>query len=91
MSDLSEKQNVSESMNEVITETPNETSSTSSTPSKSDNVSPQLELLNMVISDQNSALNCIIGYIGLAQRRGVFAIDESAKLYECIKMFQGDK
>lgn len=50
-------------------------------------INPQIALLNMNITDQNVALNCLIGYIGLAQKRGVFAIDESAKLYECIKQF----
>ena len=50
--------------------------------------SPQEMLVNMEINNQNDALNCIIGYIGLAQRRGVFALDESSKLFECIKMFK---
>ena len=50
--------------------------------------SPQEMLVNMEINNQNDALNCIIGYIGLAQRRGVFALDESAKLFECIKLFR---
>ena len=50
--------------------------------------SPQEMLVNMEINNQNDALNCIIGYIGLAQRRGVFALDESSKLFECIKLFR---
>ena len=60
---------------------------------KKDTIDPQNHqemLVNMEIKTQNDALNCIIGYIGLAQRRGVFALDESAKLFECIKMFRGN-
>jgi len=49
----------------------------------------QVKLVNATISDQHIALNVLVGFIGIAQRRGSFALDESAKIYECIKMFQG--
>ena len=49
----------------------------------------QTKLVNATISDQHMALNVLVGFIGVAQRRGTFALDESAKIYECIKMFQG--
>ena len=49
----------------------------------------QVKLVDTIISDQNAALNVIVGFVGVAQKRGCFAIDESAKIYECIKMFQG--
>ena len=49
----------------------------------------QVKLVNAIINDQHIALNVLVGFIGVAQRRGTFAIDESAKIYECIKMFQG--
>ena len=49
----------------------------------------QTKLVNATISDQHVALNVLVGFIGVAQRRGTFALDESAKIYECIKMFQG--
>jgi hypothetical protein len=48
-------------------------------------------LLSAEIENQNVALNVLIGFIGVAQRRGVFAIDESAKIFECIKSFRGEK
>lgn len=50
-------------------------------------VDPHVALMQMPITDQNSALNCLIGFIGIAQRRGVFALDEAAKAFECIKQF----
>ena len=49
----------------------------------------QTKLVNATISDQHIAFNVLVGFIGVAQRRGTFALDESAKIYECIKMFQG--
>ncbi len=47
-------------------------------------------LLSAEIENQNVALNVLIGFLGVAQRRGVFAIDESAKIFECIKSFRGE-
>ena len=49
----------------------------------------QVKLVDAVIDSQNMALNVMVGFIGVAQKRGVFSLDESAKLYECIKIFQG--
>ena len=51
----------------------------------------QVKLVDAVIDSQNMALNVMVGFIGVAQKRGIFSLDESAKLYECIKMFQGDE
>lgn len=48
-------------------------------------------LLSTEIENQNVALNVLVGFVGVAQRRGVFAIDESAKIFECIKSFRGEK
>jgi len=50
--------------------------------------SPQLNLLDVPITDEHAALNVIVGFLGIAQRRGSFAINESAKIFECVKMFQ---
>ena len=49
----------------------------------------QVKLVNATIDNQHMALNVLVGFIGVAQKRGSFALDESAKIYECIKMFQG--
>ena len=37
--------------------------------------------------DQNTALNFLIHYITLAQKRGVFNLQESAHIWSCIKLF----
>jgi hypothetical protein len=34
------------------------------------------------------ALNVIISFVSLAQKRGAFSIEESAKIWECVKKFQ---
>jgi len=47
-----------------------------------------VKLVDVPINDENTALNVMVSFISLAQKRGAFSIDESAKLWECIKMFQ---
>ncbi len=46
-------------------------------------------LVHVEINSQNAAFNVLVGFIGVAQRRGTFAIDESAKIYECLERFKG--
>jgi hypothetical protein len=52
--------------------------------------SPQNEvkLVNVPIKDENTALNVMVSFLSLAQKRGAFGIDESAKIWECIQLFQ---
>jgi hypothetical protein len=52
-------------------------------------VAPQQEVLltDVEITNENMALNVIVSFLGVAQKRGSFSIAESAKIYECIKMF----
>jgi len=46
-----------------------------------------INLLEIDIKDENTALNVMVGFLGLAQKRGCFAINESAKIFECVKKF----
>jgi hypothetical protein len=48
----------------------------------------QVNLLDLPVRNENEALNVMVGFLGLAQKRGCWAINESAKIYECVKMFQ---
>ena len=54
--------------------------------SSSENEQPNL--LDIEITDENVALNVMVMFLNLAQNRGAFRIDESAKIFECIKTFQ---
>jgi hypothetical protein len=51
-----------------------------------DNSEPRL--VDVPVTNENMALNLLVSFVHLAQRRGAFNIDESAKIYECIKKFQ---
>ena len=46
------------------------------------------KLVNIPITDQNIALNLMVSFLSLANKRGVFSLDESAKIWECIQSFQ---
>jgi len=45
-------------------------------------------LTDVPINTQTEALQVMVSFLNLAQKRGTFAFDESAKIWECIKMFQ---
>ena len=47
----------------------------------------EAQLVNTPITDENTALNVLVGFIGIAQRRGCFNIQESAKIWESIQRF----
>ena len=44
-------------------------------------------LLDAEITDENKALNVIISFVYLAQKRGAFNLQESAKIWECVQLF----
>jgi hypothetical protein len=51
-------------------------------------LTPQIKLVDVEITDENVALNVIVSFLSLAQKRGAFTFDESAKIWECIQKFQ---
>jgi glutathione synthase/RimK-type ligase-like ATP-grasp enzyme len=50
--------------------------------------SEKKKVSDIVISNQTDALNVLVGFVNLAQQRGVFSIEESAKIWECVNKFQ---
>jgi hypothetical protein len=48
---------------------------------------PKPKLSDVVITDANTAFNVIVTFVNLAQQRGAFTLEESAKLWECVNMF----
>jgi hypothetical protein len=74
-----------ESENIVLQETP---ATSTATATADADVPPEARLVQIEVTDQNVALNIIVSFLSVAQRRGVFGIQESAKIWECIKMFE---
>jgi len=48
----------------------------------------ELRLVDIQVTDENTALNLMVSFLHMAQKRGAFTLDESAKIWECIKQFQ---
>ena len=57
-------------------------------PQQQDQPQQEVKLVDIPVTNENVALNLLVAFINHAQRRGVYSIDESAKIWECIKMFQ---
>jgi hypothetical protein len=49
--------------------------------------SPEIDLTKIPITNENVALNVLVTYLNIAQRRGVFSFEESGKIWECIRIF----
>jgi hypothetical protein len=65
------------SENIVLSETP------ASVPEKK-----EIRLVDVPVTDENVALNLMVSFLSLAQKRGCFGLDESAKIWECVRRFQ---
>ena len=48
----------------------------------------EVRLVDITVTDENTALNVLVSFVHLAHKRGIYSIDESAKIWECIKVFQ---
>jgi hypothetical protein len=66
------------------TTTENESTENSGTPQEE----KTMDLSDVEVTNENVALNIIVSYVNLAQKRGAFNIKESAKIWECIQKFQ---
>tara|TARA_B110000879_G_C11183375_1_gene519784 strand:+ start:11097 stop:11318 length:222 start_codon:yes stop_codon:yes gene_type:complete len=49
-----------------------------------------ISLVTIPITDDNAALNVLVGFVGIAQKRGAFDMQESSKIWECVKRFTQD-
>jgi len=45
-------------------------------------------VVDLIINNQNDAFQCIIQFINVAHKRGCYTIEETHKIWECIKHFQ---
>jgi len=47
----------------------------------------QVKLSDINVNNEQIALNLMVAFCNAAQSRGVFNLEESAKLWECVKFF----
>lgn len=48
---------------------------------------PQINIVDVPVTDETVSLNLMVQFLNIAQRRGAFSIAESAKIFECIRIF----
>lgn len=48
----------------------------------------EVQLTDIEITNENMALNVLVSFVSLAQKRGAFSLPESSKIWECVKAFQ---
>ena len=56
-----------------------------------DNVSEkpiEIKLVDIPVNNENTALNLLVGFVSVAHKRGIFTLEESSKIWECVKKFQ---
>lgn len=51
----------------------------------------QVKLIDVEVKDENVALNLLVAFVQHAHTKGVYTIQESAKIWECINKFQGTR
>lgn len=44
-------------------------------------------LVEVIVKDENTALNLLVSFLQLANKRGTFNLEEAAKIWECVKKF----
>ena len=47
----------------------------------------QTAIKDISIDNENIALNVLVGMVNIAQKRGAYNLEESAKAWECVQMF----
>ena len=48
----------------------------------------EIDLSTIKVTDENVSLNLLVQFIQVAHIRGAFNIQDSAKIWECIQVFQ---
>jgi hypothetical protein len=64
--------------NITLTENPVSEDQTKETP---------IRFVDIDVTDDNVALNLMVAFLNMAQRRGAYSMDESSKIWECVKRF----
>jgi hypothetical protein len=71
----------------AVTETPVEPAVTETPVEAPVEQAPTISLTEVEVTNSNIAFNVIVSFLTVAQKRGTFSINESAKIWECLKFF----
>jgi len=48
----------------------------------------QVNILDVDVTDENVALNLLVNFVNIAQKRGIYSLPEASKIWECVRRFQ---
>ena len=60
-------------------------------PSNESITTKPVKITEVEITNENVALNILVGFLELAHKKNAFTIEETAKIWECIRVFQPKK
>ena len=52
------------------------------------NPNQQIPISELPVPNQYEALQILVYFVNVAQKRGCYSLDEASKIYECIKLFK---
>jgi len=64
-----------------------ETQTQSTQPAQTETETKEVNIVDVDIKDENTALNVMVALLNTAQRRGVYTMQEAAQAWNCVKMF----
>ena len=64
-----------------------ETDNITLTEQTTEQTTEQIRFVDIDVTSDNIALNLMVAFLNMAQRRGAYSMDESAKIWECVKRF----
>ena len=78
-------------MSDLTSQTPVNTpvnTETETTPIVDETTQQQLNILEVDVTDENVALNLLVNFVSIGQKRGVYSLPEASKIWECVRKFQ---
>lgn len=75
-------------MSELLSQQPVPSNVPVSNDNSEENQQAQVNILDVDVTDENVALNLLVNFVNIAQKRGVYSLPEASKIWECIRRFQ---
>ena len=75
-------------MSELLSQQPVPSDVPVSNDNSEENQQTQVNILDVDVTDENVALNLLVNFVNIAQKRGVYSLPEASKIWECIRRFQ---
>lgn len=75
-------------MSELLSQQPVPSNVPVSNDNSEENQQAQVNILDVDVTDENVALNLLVNFVNIAQKRGIYSLPEASKIWECIRRFQ---